>query len=262
MLGKLVKYELRSSFKKLGVLWLAALAMLALNTVILNVVELPDSFWSTMLITLPVMMLFITCIAVVVMSFVFIVTRFYKGMLGDEGYLMFTLPVKTSELVLSKAIGAFIVQLISAAIAVVPLIVTVIFHPDEVSEVLSGLSEIYSELHMSGPLYMVIVCVSALVAAVELVFRLYLSMSLGHLAKKHRVAWSVGAYVAVNYLVGAASAMVQLAFACNFIMSQATGSEVRYPIEMLIGNLVCYIIFAVVEYVLTLSILKKRLNLE
>lgn len=262
MLGKLIKYEMRSSFKKLGMLWLAALAMLTLNTVILNVVEIPDGFWGAMLITLPIMMLVITCIAVVVMSFVFIVTRFYKGLLGDEGYLMFTLPVKTRSLVLSKAISAFIVQLISGTIACVPLVITTFFHPDVVSEIIGGMFVLFEEMNMNGVVYTIILVVSAIVTSIELICRLYLSMSLGHLAKKHRFAWSVGAYVAINYIISAITACIQLASACGFVFNQATGGMERYPIEMLISSLACYIVFVVVEYALTLNILKNRLNLE
>ena len=41
------------------------------------------------------------------------VIRFYKNFFTDEGYLMFTLPVKTSDLILSKTLVAVIWRLIS-----------------------------------------------------------------------------------------------------------------------------------------------------
>ena len=37
---------------------------------------------------------FALIVATIAMTFVIIIQRFYKNLLGDEGYLMFTLPVK------------------------------------------------------------------------------------------------------------------------------------------------------------------------
>lgn len=55
-----------------------------------------------------------------VMTFILIVTRFDRNLLGDEGYLMFTLPAKTSTLITAKLLtailwlfGTFLVFLLS-----------------------------------------------------------------------------------------------------------------------------------------------------
>ena len=41
------------------------------------------------------------------------IQRFYKGLLGQEGYLMFTLPVKNWQLVFSKALVSFFIGMVS-----------------------------------------------------------------------------------------------------------------------------------------------------
>ena len=46
--------------------------------------------------------------AAFVMCIIVTIQRFYKNLLGSEGYLMFTLPVSTTANILSKAITAFI----------------------------------------------------------------------------------------------------------------------------------------------------------
>ena len=43
---------------------------------------------------------------IMVVSLVVVIQRFYKSLLGDEGYLMFTLPVETWKLVMSKLLVA------------------------------------------------------------------------------------------------------------------------------------------------------------
>jgi len=272
MMGKLIKYEMRSAFKRLGVLWLAAFAMLVVNAFLLNYFIIEEEYLDiimdkmplvgVMMVTLPIMLVVITCIAVVLMPFIYIVARFGKGLLGDEGYLMFTLPVKTRELVLSKAITAFVVQTISSLVASVPIFVIGALHPKGMADFFSEFFTIYSEMGVNPVVYTVIVSLTAIVAVIETIFRLYLCMSLGHLAKKHRVAWSVGAYVGLNYAVGAISACVQLMSTCGYIYNQMNSDTIRFPMGSLVSGLCCYIVFVVVEYILVNHILKKRLNLE
>nr|MBP9921366.1 ABC transporter permease [Proteiniclasticum sp.] len=62
----------------------------------------------------------ITFVGIMVMTFILIVTRFDRNLLGDEGYLMFTLPAKTSTLITAKLLtailwlfGTFLVFLLS-----------------------------------------------------------------------------------------------------------------------------------------------------
>ena len=45
-------------------------------------------------------------ISISAITLIIMVQRFYKNLLGDEGYLMFTLPVKTWQNVLNKLIFA------------------------------------------------------------------------------------------------------------------------------------------------------------
>ena len=49
----------------------------------------------------------ITLIGLMVASIISVLIRFYKNLVTNEGYLMFTLPVKVSDLIFSKLIVAF-----------------------------------------------------------------------------------------------------------------------------------------------------------
>ena len=94
MLGKLLKYDLRSMLKQFAFIWPAALVMAVVNRFTIGLLDSGDTFpelvsGMSMLIYVFILM------ALYVVSLLFIIQRFYKGLLGDEGYLMFTLPVKS-----------------------------------------------------------------------------------------------------------------------------------------------------------------------
>ena len=60
-------------------------------------------------------------IALVAATVIIVILRFYKGLLGDEGYLMHTLPVKPWQLITSKGLVAAGVVLLSIIVAMVSL---------------------------------------------------------------------------------------------------------------------------------------------
>ena len=53
-----------------------------------------------------------------VMSLVVMIQRFYKNVLGDEGYLTLTLPVNVHEILWSKLIVSFVWFLATGLIAI------------------------------------------------------------------------------------------------------------------------------------------------
>ena len=54
---------------------------------------------------------FALLIAIVVLNILIVIQRFWNGLLKDEGYLMFTLPVSSRKLILSKAVSAMLISL-------------------------------------------------------------------------------------------------------------------------------------------------------
>jgi len=115
MLKKLLKQE----WKGFSLAPAAAMIILAVLTVILMSTFM-TSFWeqsSNVFIELfagLIILAYIFCLAAV--SFCITIctaVRFYKNLFTDEGYLMFTLPVKTSDLLLSKILVAALWRAIS-----------------------------------------------------------------------------------------------------------------------------------------------------
>lgn len=119
MLSKLLKYEYRAT----AIYFLPIYAMLILVSILSRFVRslaeklsssvevTYDQFISfndvleplyTSLISLYVLL----AVALAITTFIVIIMRFYKNLLGNEGYLMFTLPVSVEENILAKLIPA------------------------------------------------------------------------------------------------------------------------------------------------------------
>ena len=97
MLFKLLKYDFRAMWKQFSLIWGAALALALANRFSIfwdvddHAIGLSDT--TTSGITVFAFMSVIT--AMFVIAVIFVVNRFSKGLLGGEGYLMHTLPVRT-----------------------------------------------------------------------------------------------------------------------------------------------------------------------
>ena len=105
MTGKLIKYEIRSSIKMMAVIWAALIAVSVLFSLSINflsdlVIDSGNGINTIVGIVeiITGIMYFAVFVALVVATVVMIILRFYKGLLGDEGYLMHTLPVKPWQL--------------------------------------------------------------------------------------------------------------------------------------------------------------------
>lgn len=101
MFGKLIKHEIRHSGRYNLVIYLVALAI----TLVMGVSLLTES---TALGTLSCFAIYITGFVTVVVTLVSVIKNFYDTLFSRQGYLSLTLPVKGSELLLSKVLVSFL----------------------------------------------------------------------------------------------------------------------------------------------------------
>lgn len=109
MLKQLLKYE----FKATKSLYFGLYLALALLSVVLGVSFRQENAWADNTnfgrLEIILMVLYLSVIfAIAVLCFVSTVQRFYKNLLGREGYLMHTLPVTETQLILSKLITSMV----------------------------------------------------------------------------------------------------------------------------------------------------------
>ena len=207
MLGKLMKYDMRSGFRKFALIWIGLAALGVINGFTVKYVldgENQNQLVNFFLGVLPMMLLVALYVAMGIFVLVFIVERFYKGLLGDEGYLMFTLPVTTSAHIGSKLLTGMIFAILSTLVAIVSgILLMLVLEPVGLHETIRAWSGMSAYLR-DNPLpagtgwVMAEFAVYMLVAMAAANLQIYTAISIGHLAKKHRGWIALLAYVGIS----------------------------------------------------------------
>lgn len=130
------------------------------------------------------------------------IVRFNSGLLNDEGYLSFSLPVKTSTHIIAKVLNAIVWSIIEGlALFIMGLICALIL--GSIKEVGDFFYELFRllkienmELIISG-LRVLLILILGLISSICLV---YLAISIGHLVGKHRLIVAIVAIVAITVI--------------------------------------------------------------
>lgn len=199
MLLKLLKYDFRAMWKSFSLIWGAALALALVNRFTLlrrfgeNILINPDLF------TLGIISVIM---AMLVITIRFVIRRFSKGLLGDEGYLMHTLPVRSWQLVLSKLICGAATWIISGVVAIAspflmaPIDWSVLTAFRFWQDIFQGLSRHPDVLALI--LEFCLVALSAIILAIAVI---YLAVSISHLFAHRKRLISVASFIGLYILL-------------------------------------------------------------
>lgn len=266
---KLLKYEWKACARTCLPLYGAMLLMSVVSAVMTT--ESAQDFMNGIPTAILGMLYFAMLVAVFVVTAVILIQRFYKNLLGDEGYLMFTLPVTVAQHIWSKVIVAVGICFLSGIVALLSIAVlgsgTGLF--TGIAMVLEQLGYVIAtEPNAIG--YMLEGILLLVLSTASTVLYIYLCMALGHLAKKHRVLMSV-----VWYFVLSTVAQFLLSFVLIGVVNgpmqtlvEAIANVVKgMPQQaMLHGALLFFCVVTAIPgaicYGGTYYVLKKRLNLE
>ena len=264
MFGKLLKYDFRSMWKQFAFIWPAALALALVNHFTINGLDSTSTVGETtagisMLIYVAILM------AMFIIALVFAIQRFFKGLLGDEGYLMHTLPVRPWQLIGAKLVCAVVTTFLSVMVALLSILVIFPWDREMVGELFRGLRYVFTHWNIQathGIIGILEFCLMMMVSFATGFLQLYLSMSIGHLFSKNRVALSVVAFIAINAVVSTllGTILSPLFDGLSDIINSMNGAASFHSAmwSAIAGELVlCAIYFAGTEF-----ILRKKLNLE
>lgn len=210
-------------------------------------------------------------VASLVITTVILIQRFYKSLLGDEGYLMFTLPVTVSQHIWSKLIVAHIMSFLSVIAAYLSIAIT--GAGLDVFRWIGNMIEDRIEFIAYDPQILLValevIVLMILLSVMGLLF-IYLCISLGHLARKHRVLMSVVWYFALTtafqfifmmlfYWIGEMQSMEMWYAFTRFLMDigPQTATHIGLITMCLLSIIPCVACFLGVRYILT-----HKLNLE
>lgn len=261
MLKKLLKHELYATGKYLLPIYGITLILSLVNRLVINV----DIFKGA-LGFIPVFMMIayvISIIASLFVTFIFMIVRFYKNLMSDEGYLMFTLPVKPTQLVNSKLITSIIwtiVSIITICLSLLILLAT----PERLNDFKNALDDIFYIFKASfGKTYTLVIIefilmiISSLIQSILLI---YVSIALGHLFNGHRVLGSFVAYFVITTAVQIITTILMVIVArisgANFESIEAI-PHIVFPFSIAVS-----LLLSALYYISTNYIFSRKLNLE
>ena len=275
MLGKLIKYEFKACGRTffpiyIGILILSIINGLCSNYSIFQSVE--DGFAQNGALmnvqVILMLVLFALFVALFVLTIILIIQRFKKSLLEDEGYLMFTLPVSSKNLILSKYLVSLIFVILSGLVAMLSFILMGIFIENyQFARIMNmiGLGIINMFASDNGIWQAVLVLILGLIMAYTgFVLTIYLSISVGQLPQfnKHRVAAGVIAFFIINMIISYIQNFISR-FMDTGMQYTAISNNITFTLTMHDTLLfMINILIAIALFMGTDWILNKKLNKE
>lgn len=268
MLRKLFKHEMHATAR----MYLPLFGMLAVMTALSKLLGMFTSPGTTSAYEAILMFVYSMSVAAVPVAIVIItIQRFYKNLLCDEGYLMFTLPVRSEQLILSKLFASVIWCAAGALFAALSIMIAV-FDAEAWSELFRGIEVVAEYLRLNADinlwLFAAEAAVAALISLCTSSLMVYCAMALGQLFHKNKLLASFGMYLALNIALQVVTTVV-----VSFFVKLQTDYSIFDPLldgmtEIVVVHSVMgiAIVFGLVcaagFFFATNGLLKKKLNLE
>ena len=193
-----------------------------------------------------------------VFTVMIVIRRFYSGLLKREGYLMFTLPVKPWQLVLSKLICALATTVVNGIVGILAMFLMMPLEWDELFDT-QVWQAVFHNLAQQPDiiLYFLEFFLLLLVMCAAIFMTLYLAMAIGHLFSKRRILMSVAAFFGLNILDSIITSSLHNMNALNWLY----GMDLSDHADFWMG-IVLLLIPTAIMFLLTSWILTHKLNLE
>ena len=222
MLKKLFKHEFRAMAKGNALMYLLVAVFTFLVILYAETNDLVrgrlDSLWlkrvSAVLGGFIGMGYFLVLVVVNLLTLVYLIYRFYRTMVADEGYLTHTLPVTTGQLIFTKAVTAFCFQIFSFLVSLFS-IVFVIAVRGGFGEIVSAVREVLGEFSRYIGFHFITFFVLLLLLVIGVgmfgILKYYFCLSMGNLFNSHKLLGSVGIYLAFNIVMGIVKTILSVA---------------------------------------------------
>ena len=267
MLGKLIGYETKAFGRIMLPLYGAMLAF-ALFTG-LSIRFLPEDIMQGLPGVLIFMLYTFLMLAIIIMTCVLSVTRFYKNLLGEEGYLMFSLPTDTATLIASKVISVVIWSTLSAIVAVLSIALSVLGAGgiEPFRDIIEFMS--YPEIVERLPSVLGVTTMTVLIIIIGTaasIVRIYAGIAIGHQFNEHRILMSILALIAFNMLgtiISSICGRTGMYFGIFDSFEQIFEAHSNQALFLAQGGMILFLFLQTAFFgVLTWVLLDRKLNLE
>ena len=275
MLGKLMKHEFRATARLMaplfGVLILLAASVRVIDAVLADraasVHGLAGSLLSMLCGLLPVAFVF-AILGITIFSVILMVSRFYKNLMTDEGYLMFTLPVSVHGLLWSKLLVSivwFIATFLVDILAIFLALAEPVLHFGSIFEEIAGFApRFYQDFGIRFPVFCLELFAVGLLALVIGCLMFYAPISIGHSFANHKTLLSVVFYFVIQLAMQVLSiSMLATGVFKSFVHFTVFRDSAELPLQpILLTIFLISLFFAAILYLITWLMLKRKRNLQ
>lgn len=272
MLRRLLKYEFAATARY--ILPLLALLFVMSGAAALSIRLLGSGYTgraAAILAAISVVLFFLSVMALAAVTLVVVVYRFYKNLLGPEGYLMHSLPVSVHPLIWSKLITA-LCWFILTGLCIYACVFTVAFRAEVWSEVLSELRLLFERLSAAygigaAELLSVVLKLALLLllGTASSILLFYASLAIGHSFNSYKLLASAGIFLGLGLLSQLVTLLLALITGYSlrgFVTVLNLRSLAQLGHALLSGGILLNAAWCVILYLLTAHMLGRRLNLE
>ncbi len=274
MLSKLIKHEWKALFKHNLIIFITLLSTTLFVSCILIFSGSIDNY-SPFAIFPAVFLYYLMILCVPIATLIIFAMRYYKSCFGNEGYLTNTLPIKPSTIVLSKLITGAIYMFIMTIFTLLSLGTVILsflafsknFSMNELSFQLSTLPDFQTISSISFPFFLVFILLTLILSSFSSVSMIIGSFSFGNLWKKHKILGSIVSYAGIYFIMQILSFLFIFPSTTKLSMNLISNSDPflfihGYTKLMLIFIPSTSIIITLTLYIISVHILKKKINLD
>lgn len=271
MLTKLIKYDIRSTWRDFAGVYLS---------ILLGVMILPQIFnhFSSGIINLIAGFIAFGIAITTIVCVIAMLFRIYNtNVFSKEGYLTMTLPVTSAQVVVSKLIVSSMWIVVTGIVAAVGICIFALnMNAAPPSEILAGIRKLLSLLDSRGVLAVILIITAMVFSAVKEIAKLFLACSIAHLKQlsRFRVVAGILSYFVFSWMetlliqaVGLILSLVPygIELSRQIEMINNPGSIHKY-IGLFSGVMTAGILYAAVLTILygiaTVAILDRKLDLD
>lgn len=266
MLAKLIGYEMKAFGRIILPLYAATIGMSFIMGVGIRVLD--EELYTSLLGAITIMIFVTLVIATMVMTGLLCVQRFYQNLLANEGYLMFSLPVGTHQLILSKVLGSLIWAVLGG-VAGICTVAVMGLAAVPMQDAIRFLTEIRTYIRMYaigkeiGSILLWFLIAILLFAAT--LMQIYTALAIGHQWTAHRILGSVIAYFVIDLIKSTFSWIL-----AGIGFYSGLGGTLGIQLEngqlamgkLQAGILISAVVLIVIYSAVTWYLLDRKLNLE
>ena len=202
------------------------------------------------------------------------VVRYYKNLFTDEGYLTFTLPAKSSELLSSKVLVNYLFTAISSFVVIFDVFIVLslaipkeLFDASNWRGILEVFGEMFAEMKLFTPLYALQLLLFVVALPLLQIMVDYCAVTVAAaLVRKYKVLVAIGIYYGVSVVTSYFSQFAAMSFASESVIKtieKLSENQIMGMISIVFLAITTLIVLvSLILYTLSLHLVNTKLNLD